>query len=121
MAKSEISTGHTMSAACTTRRKALVECGRKRTSNMTTTECTKYTVSSQYSQCEWTSPRAGSIQSAMNATIVSATRAVANQRSVRRISPALSGARKRQRSRYRKIILDKGLSPIDNLRFSNQS
>ena len=89
-----------MSAACTTRRNALVDCGRKRTSNITTTACTKYTVSSQYSQREWTNPRAGSIQRAINAAIVSATRAVASQRSVRRISPALSGARKRQRSRY---------------------
>jgi hypothetical protein len=41
-----------------------------------------------------------------SAAMVSATRAVASQRSVRRISSALSGARKRHRSRYRGIIQD---------------
>ncbi len=38
--------------------------------------------------------------------MVSATRAVASQRSVRRISPALSGARKRHKSRYRGMVQD---------------
>jgi hypothetical protein len=33
---------------------------------------------------------------------------------VRRISLALSGARKRHRSRYRGIIQDKGLSSLNN-------
>src|ERR1019366_7270376 len=105
VANIEISTGHTMSAACTTRRKALVDCGRKRNSNITTTACTKYTVSSQYSQREYTNPRTGPIQRVSTAAIVSATRADASQRSVRRISPALSGARKRHRSRYRGMII----------------
>src|ERR1019366_6979143 len=67
VANIEISTGHTMSAECTTRRKACVDCGRKRTSNITTTACTRYTVSSQYNQREYANPRTGSIHNVTSA------------------------------------------------------
>ena len=73
---------------------------RKRTKSITTTACARYTISSQYNQKEYTTPRPGSIHSVINAAMVSATRAVASQRSVRRISPEVSGARKRHKSRY---------------------
>jgi hypothetical protein len=49
-----------------------------------------------------------------SAAQVSATRADASQRSVRRISLALNGARKRHRSRYRRSILDKRISLSSN-------
>ena len=117
-----------MSAVCTTKRKAWVDCGRRRTRSITTTEV----------RSRWPEPTAhygddyatyaARIQreargydeaGAARVHLVSATLAVASQRSVRRISPALSGARKRHRSRYRGIIQDKGISakPL-TLRFS---
>jgi hypothetical protein len=62
-------------------------------------------------------PRAGSTQRLIMAAIVNATRAVASQRSVRRISPALRGARKRHKSRYRGIIQGKKYRPPLHLIF----
>ncbi len=52
VANNEISTGHKMSIECTTMRKAVVDRGRNRSSKSTTTPCTRYPVSNQYSQRE---------------------------------------------------------------------
>ena len=60
--------------------------------------CVRYTISSHNSQREYANPRPGSITIVTSEAMVSATRAVASHRSVRRISLALSGARKRHKS-----------------------